>query len=77
MKDNEYYKIFRAKDDGEVYITRLEFPRFVAKYTPGGEISDFEFENFIDIPPSDPTLMARIMREIGEVILDFLKDEQR
>ena len=72
----EKYSVFRAPDDGNVYVTRNIEPRFTAVYRPGGETSDISFVDFRDEMKPDPVRLAKMMRGIGEAIARFLQQEE-
>lgn len=64
------FKIYQ--ENNNQVIERLIYPRFKAKITFNSDISDLEDVEMID-RCSDPTQMARAMREAGDFILENSK----
>lgn len=76
MAETEKYTVTRSPNDGRVYAVRNVPPRFTVKYTPGGEISDVVFLDFLDEPKPDAIRLAKMMRGVGEAIARFLQNEE-
>lgn len=69
-------KEFKIHQDGDKQIIeRLSYPRFTGEITFKGFFSDIENIELLD-ETTDPTLLAKVMREAGEFLLSYKKDEQ-
>ena len=55
-------------------IKRQSYPRFKGEVTFNSSTSDIENIELLD-EAIDPTLLARAMREAGEFLLTYKKDE--
>lgn len=64
------YRIYKEGD--ETFIERVAPPRFRGRITFDGVASDLEDVTFID-ECTDVMLVARIMREAGEYIVEHSK----
>jgi hypothetical protein len=69
-------KYFTIHQDGDKQIIeRLSYPRFKGEVTFNGFFSDIENIELLD-ETTDPTILAMAMREAGEFLLTYKKDEQ-
>jgi hypothetical protein len=59
-------------DGSRQYVVHTQYPRFVGEIIDtdvgGSNVLDFEW---LDEPPLDATIMARLMREAGEAIAEY------
>jgi hypothetical protein len=69
-------KYFTIHQDGDKQIIeRLSYPRFKGEVTFNSSTSDIENIELLD-ETTDPTILAMAMREAGEFLLTYKKDEQ-
>jgi len=59
-------------DGSRQFILHSQYPRFVGEIVDndrgGSDVTEFEW---MDEPPLDATIMARLMREAGEAIAEY------
>lgn len=59
-------------DGDRQYIVHTQYPRFVGEIIDndagGNDVTSFDW---LDEPPLDATIMARLMREAGEAIAEY------
>jgi len=68
-------KYFTIHQDGDKQIIeRLSYPRFTGEVTFNSSTSDIENIELLD-ETTDPTILAMAMREAGEFLLTYKKDE--
>lgn len=62
------------------YVMHTQKPRFIAKYTPGGPMSDFEImdeiDNIAEFMNNDPIKVAALMRRLGDWFMAYCKWEE-
>ncbi len=66
-------------EQGVKYVIHTQKPRFVARYTPGAPLSDFEIVDDIDgmyaFFSNDVNKVAGLMRRLGDWMYAYLKWE--
>ena len=70
----KFPKFLIGDDPGRTFIVHLHFPRFVAELVEVDENETF-VPAWFDEPPTDPSYLARLMREAADFYIQEIERE--